>query len=112
MGKRFDSRYIVEGDIAAIWPEIVATVGNEDPSIVIVHLSTKQIGGAKKNPAGTMMERDIVFGVEIPICEIQTLKNRVMGTVFQECGKRSIDINQECVKRLRLSNNLLFEDSS
>lgn len=70
IGKRLEVKYLVEGDLPAIWPDIVATLRNEDPTVVVAQTQTVEKG---------MSQNKTRFGIIIPRGSSQELRLRVLG---------------------------------
>lgn len=73
VGKRLEVKYLVEGDLPAIWPDIVATLKDEDPTVVVAKTVTM------KDDVGHIKTR---FGIIIPNASGQEFKYRVLGQEF------------------------------
>lgn len=102
VGKRSDIRYLVEGDIAATWLDIIATVGKRDPSILVVEVTNLSSSSTTLAP-----KENVLIGVEIPACETQSFRNRVLGRIYRECNATKSDLSlptqtvKDAIKRLR-----------
>ncbi len=74
---------MVEGDVFAVWDDIVKTLKDEDPSVVVLQchdLSRSEIDGSGQLKPNTR------FGIIIPSGLTTDLRERIEGNITYQLG--------------------------
>lgn len=67
IGKRHSLKYIVTGDLPAIWSDIISTVDDEDPSVIVCK---------------DYLTGEVRIGIEIPKFSVTGLKLKIAGHAY------------------------------
>lgn len=84
IGRRMGVKYLVEGDVWAIWEDIVATLKDEDPVVAVIQGHDYD---AKATNVEDRLKPNTRFGIVIPNGSRMELKHRVLGDFISPLGE-------------------------